>query len=113
MGCGDVSNEDTCPEKRASVWNGDFLCEYGNLTSGCGQTEETKLKSLLDNIASFALVPHGFQRHKDRIVRLSEEVLSITRDGRPSTANVAQRFVSITIPSHCLKSFTPSWHHLP
>lgn len=58
--------------------------------------EETKLKSLLDSIASFALVPHGFQRHKESIVRLSEEVLSITRNGRPSPADVAQRFVSFT-----------------
>ena len=76
--------------------------------TGCGQTEETKLKSLLDNIASFALVPHGFQRHKDRIVRLSEEVLSITRNGRPSTADVAQRFVSITISSHHTALYCPS-----
>jgi hypothetical protein len=55
---------------------------------------EAKLKSLLDSIASFAMIPHGYQRHKDRIVRLAEDVLDITRKGWPTTSDVATRFVS-------------------
>jgi len=62
----------------------------------CGmQANEAKMKSLLDSIASFAMIPHGFQRHKDRIVRLAEEVLKITRNGRPTTSDVAQRVVRL------------------
>jgi hypothetical protein len=55
---------------------------------------EAKLKSLLDSIASFAMIPHGYQRHKDRIVRLAEDVLAITRKGWPTTSDVPQRFVT-------------------
>ena len=52
------------------------------------------MKSVLDSLASYAMIPHGFQRHKGRIVRLAEECLDIARDGDPSTKDVAKRFVS-------------------
>lgn len=58
------------------------------------QAKEAKMKTKLDMLASYAMIPHGFQRHKGRIVRLAEECLEIARDGEPSTRDVAQRFVS-------------------
>ena len=58
------------------------------------QAKETKMKSKLDSLASYAMIPHGFQRHKGRIVRLAEDCLEIARDGEPSSKDVATRFVS-------------------
>ena len=70
-----------------------FKSLSADLTFYC-QAKEAKMKSKLDSLASYAMIPHGFQRHKGRIVRLAEECLQIARDGEPSTRNVAQRFVS-------------------
>lgn len=66
-----------------------MLHEFARL----GKAKEAKMKTKLDMLASYAMIPHGFQRHKGRIVRLAEECLEIARDGEPSTRDVAQRFL--------------------
>ena len=60
------------------------------------------MKAMLDTLASYAMIPHGFQRHKGRIVRLAEDILDIARNGKPTTKDVAQRFVSHPSPQKSL-----------
>lgn len=54
------------------------------------------MKAVLDTLASYAMIPHGFQRHKGRVVRLAEAALNIARSGGPSTQEIAQLFVGPT-----------------
>ena len=67
-------------------------CIYSILISV--QAIQESMKSMLDMMASFTMMPCGFLRCKGRVTLLCERVMSMTRIDQQSASSTAQRLVS-------------------